>query len=193
MASALVRSDILYAWKGPSLLIVGMRGECSSDHQLSGFYFREARFLRTLRLEINGERPWLCEAASVDPESLAFNFVHPEIKQPGGGGTGQSGDDETLDDHGIPERSLDIRLAYHVGVAALDVVLVVTNSARVPVSCELAWDLGADFADIQEAQSGRREQEGSVDVVAHDQHVELTYRHAQLPYRTEVRHDGRWQ
>ena len=91
MALALVRSDILYAWKGPSLLIVGMRGECSSEHPLSGFYFREARFLRTLRLEINGERPWLCEAASVDPESLAFNFVHPAIKQPGGGGTGQSG------------------------------------------------------------------------------------------------------
>jgi hypothetical protein len=84
MALALVRSDILCAWKGPSLLIVGMRGECSSKHPLSGFYFREARFLRTLRLEINGERPWLCEAASVNPESLAFNFVHPEIKQPGG-------------------------------------------------------------------------------------------------------------
>ena len=193
MAFALVRSDILYAWKGPSLLIVGMRGECSSEHPLSGFYFREARFLRTLRLEINGERPWLCEAASVDPESLAFNFVHPEIKQPGGGGTGQSGDEETLDDHGIPERSLDIRLTYHVGVASLDVVLVVTNSARVPVGCELAWDLGADFADIQEAQSGRREQEGPVDIVPHEEHVELTYRHAQLPYRTQVRHDGRWR
>jgi glycogen debranching enzyme len=193
MTVALVRSDILYAWKGPSLLIVSMRGECSSEHPLSGFYFREARFLRTLRLEINGERPWLCEAASIDPESLALNFVHPEIKQPGGGGTGQSGDEETLDAHGIPERSLDIRLAYHVGVAALDVVLVVTNSARVPVSCELAWDLGADYADIQEAQSGRREQEASVDVAAHDHHVELTYRHAQLPYRTKVHHDGRWQ
>jgi glycogen debranching enzyme len=193
MALALVRPDLLYAWKGPSLLIVGTRGECGSDHQLSGFYFREARFLQTLRLEINGERPWLCEAAAVDPESLAFNFVHPEITRPGGGGTGHSQDDEPVDDRGIPERSLDIRLAYHVGVAALDVVLVVTNNARVPVACELAWELGADFADIQEAQSGRREQEGSVDVAAHDQHLELTYRHPQLPYRTEVRHDGRWQ
>jgi hypothetical protein len=60
-----------------------MRGECSPELPLSGFYFREARFLRTLRLEISGERPWLCEAASVDPESLAMNFVHPEIKSPG--------------------------------------------------------------------------------------------------------------
>lgn len=193
MALTLVRSDILYAWKGPSLLIVSMRGECSAEHPLSGFYFREARFLRTLRLEINGERPWLCEAASVDPEHLALNFVHPEIKQPGGGGTGQSRDEETVDAHGIPERSLDLRLSYHVGVAALDVVLIVTNSARGAVTFELAWDLGTDYADIQEAQSGRREQEGAVDVVAHDHHIELTYQHAQLPYRTEIRHDGRWQ
>jgi glycogen debranching enzyme len=193
MAVALVRSDILYAWKGPSLLIVSMRGECSPDHPLSGFYFREARFLRTLRLEVNGERPWLCEAASLDPESLTMNFVHPEIKSPGGGGTGQSGDDETLDAHGIPERSLDMRLSYHVGVAGLDVVLGVTNSARGPVHFELAWDLGADYADIQEAQSGRREQDSTVRVAAHDDRIEFAYEHAELPYRTEVRHDGRWQ
>lgn len=106
MALALVRPDILYAWKGPSLLIVGMRGDCSSDQPISGFYFRKARFLQTLRLEIDGERPWLCETAAVDPESLAFNFVHPEITRLGGGGTGQSQDDEPLDERGIPERSL---------------------------------------------------------------------------------------
>ena len=193
MTVALVRSDILYAWRGPSLLIVSMRGECSDDQSLSGFYFREARFLRTLRFEINGERPWLCEAASVDPASLTFNFVHPEIKAPGGGGTGQSGDEETLDAHGIPERSLDIRLSYRVDIAALDVLLTITNSARGPVQFELAWDLGADYADIQEAQSGRREQEAPVKISATQQHLEFTYRHAQLPYRTRVLHDGRWK
>jgi NAD(P)-dependent dehydrogenase (short-subunit alcohol dehydrogenase family) len=193
MAVALVRSDILYAWKGPSLLIVSMRGECSAEHPLSGLYFREARFLRTLRLEINGERPWLCETASLDPESLAMNFVHPEIEAPGGGGTGQSGDEETLDAHGIPERSLDIRLSYHVDVAGLDVVLAITNRARGPVHFELAWDLGADYADIQEAQAGRREQQSAVHIAAHAGRIEFAYGHAALPYRTEVRHDGRWQ
>jgi glycogen debranching enzyme len=193
MPFALVRSDILYAWKGPSLLIVGVRGECGPEHPLSGFYFREARFLRTLRLEINGERPWLCEVAAVDPESLALNFVHPEIKEPGGGGTGQSGDEETLDARGIPERSLDIQLSYHVRIAALDVVLAISNRARGPVQFELAWMLDADYADIQEAQSGRREQDAPVDVVAHADRVEFAYGHAQLPYRTNVLHNGRWQ
>jgi len=193
MAVALVRSDIEYAWKGQSLLIVDLRGECGVEHPLSGFYFREARFLRTLRFDINGERPWLCETASVDPESLAFNFVHPEIQAPGGGGTGQSRDEEAVNARGIPERSLDIRLSYRVEVATLDIALVITNSARRQVHCELAWTLGADYADIQEAQSGKREQDATVDLAERDRHVEFTYRHAQLPYRTEVRHDGRWK
>ena len=192
MPVAFVRSDILYAWKGPSLLIVSLRGECGPKHPLSGFYFREARFLRTLHLEINGERPWLCETAAVDPDSLALNFVHPEIKTPGGGGSGQSGDEEALDVHGIPERSLDLRLSYRVEIAALEIKLAITNSARSPVHFTMAWGFGADYADIQEAQSGRREQDGPVGVSGHDKYVELTYGHPQLSYRTEVHHDGRW-
>src|SRR5688572_17744610 len=110
MTSALVRPDILYAWNGPSLLIVNTRGECGTDQQLSGFYFRETRFLRTLRVEINGEPPWMCEAAAVDPRTLALTYVHPEITEPGGGGTGHATDDIPSDARGIPERSLDIRL-----------------------------------------------------------------------------------
>ena len=53
MALSLIRPEILYAWNGPSLLIVNARGECGSDEALSGYYFREARFLRTLILDIN--------------------------------------------------------------------------------------------------------------------------------------------
>jgi hypothetical protein len=171
MTVALVRPEILYAWKGPSLLIVNTRGECGPDQPLSGFYFREARFLRTLRLEINGERPRLCEAAAIDPAHLALTFVHPEIKEPGGGGTGQSGDEEGTDAHGIPERSLDLRLSYRVAIAHLDIVLTIANRARCPLSFQLSWELGADFADIQEAQSGRREQQAEVDVAAHAHHL----------------------
>ena len=67
MTHVAVRSELLYAWNGPSLLITNPRGECGDDHTLSGFIFREARYLRTLRLLINGEAPWLCEAAVEDP------------------------------------------------------------------------------------------------------------------------------
>jgi glycogen debranching enzyme len=192
MPVALVRPDLLYAWNGPSLLIVNTRGECDADQQLSGFYFREARFLRTLALEIDGDRPWLCEAAAADPTSLTLTYVHPEITEPGGGGTGQAGDEEGVDARGIPERSLDVRLSYRVGVADLDIQLEITNRARRPLRFEVAWTLGADYADIQEAQSGRREQQGPVDVLAGEHHLAFTYRHPQLPFSTQVRHDGRW-
>jgi len=192
MPVSFVRPEILYAWKGPCLLIVNPRGECGDDQPLSGFYFREARFLRTLRLEINGERPWLCETASVDPTSLALTFVHPEITEPGGGGTGQAGDEEGTDAHGLPERSLDVRLVYRVGITDLSIALVVVNRARRPLTCELALDLGADFADIQEAQSGRREQDAPVEVSIHDDRLALSYRHPQLPFHTEIHHEGGW-
>jgi len=192
MASAAVRPDILYAWRGPSLLITNTRGECGPDQQLSGFYFREARHLRTLVLTINGQRPWLCEAAAPDPASLTLTFVHPEITQPGGGGTGQAGDEEGVGADGIPERALDIRLAYHVNIASLDVTLAVANRALRPVTVELAWELGADFADIQEAQSGRREQEASVAIGSEPGKLALAYLHPILRFRTEVTHAAPW-
>jgi glycogen debranching enzyme len=192
MPVVLVRPDILYAWKGPSLLITSMRGECNDRLGLTGYYFREARFLQTLRLTVNGEPPWLCEAATVRPDLLTFNFVHPEITNPGGGGTGQSGDEEVLDAKGIPERSLDISLSYHVEIAALQVVLTIANRARREIDVEVAWDLAADYADIQEAQSGRREQEAPVATTSHDREIEFTYGHPTLTYRTSVHHNGRW-
>src|SRR4051812_41297001 len=102
-AAALIRPDTLCAWKGPSLLVVNTRGDCGDDVRLSGYYFREARFLRTCRFTINGRSPWLCEAASVEPSVLLFTYVFPEIAEFGGGGSGQSGDETPRDENGIPQ------------------------------------------------------------------------------------------
>jgi glycogen debranching enzyme len=192
MATALVRPDILYAWAGPSLLIVDTKGECGPDRPLSGFYFREARFLSLLRLTLNGEAPWLCEAAAVDPRRLDFAYGYPEITRPGGGGTGQSGDEEEQDARGLPVRSFDIRLSYRVNLASLTMSLVVSNRAPRPLEVELAWQFGADFADIQEAQSGSREQEAAIADRIRDGHLELEYLHPRLPYRSHVIADAGW-
>ena len=192
MSVVLVRPDILYAWKGPSLLIVDTRGECGPDQPLSGYYFREARFLGVSRLEINGKAPWRCEAAAINPDRLDFNFVHPEIEEPGGGGTGQSGDEEGTDSDGIPIRSLDLCVSYRVGIADLTIVLELTNRSRQEIECELAWQVGADFADIQEAQSGKREQHAPISLSSDKGHVGLVYAHPKLPYRTRLFHDQRW-
>jgi len=116
MPVALIRADTLYAWRGPSLLVTTLRGECGESHPLSGFYYRETRVLRTLRIEINGDRPWLTEAALTAPERIDFSYVHPEITQPGGGGTGQSGDEEGIDAHGLPDRALDMQVSCTTAV-----------------------------------------------------------------------------
>ena len=183
MTTALIRPDILYAWKGPSLFIANMQGACGDDRRLSGYYFREARFLRTLRLDIDGDAPWLCEAATVEPEMLSFTFVYPEVAECG---SGQPGDDTPANARGIPQRALAIRLLYIVTLSGLMVRLTVTNHAKRRVACELAWQVGVDFVDIQEAQwGGRQEQRASVDgepttegLVFQSQHPDLRYRSA---------------
>jgi len=162
MTLAQVRPDILYAWKGPSLLIVDTRGDAGDSHSLTGYYYREARFLRTCRLEINGERPWLCESAATAPDVLAFSYTYPEVAEYGGGGSGQSNDEEPVDRRGLPQRGVMIRLAYRVTVARLEVLAHLENRSRQRLTFDVAWALDADFADIQEAQSDRRQQEGRV-------------------------------
>src|SRR5215204_6837756 len=115
MATVQVRAGLQYAWRGPSLLITGLDGRIdTATNGLHGFYYREARFLSALGVRVNGRLPWLSESAAVGPDHLTFVFTHPEISAPGGGGTGQSGDDQGKDADGLPERALDIHLGYQV-------------------------------------------------------------------------------
>jgi glycogen debranching enzyme len=190
---ALVAPDALSAWRGPALLVVDTHGECGNRPPIAGFYYREARFLCRFNVRVNGEVPWLCETAAPRPDTLAFNYVHPEIMQPGGGGTGQSGDEENTDAAGIPERSLDLLLTYRVHLDRLEVVLDIANRARMPVACELRCELSADFADIQEANSGKREQDASVSIEPEEGCIRFVYCHPQLTYHTDVRHAPQWQ
>ena len=139
MPRALIRPDTLCAWAGPSLLVATTRGECGPDLPLSGYYFREARFLSACRLEIDGQRLWLCEATSVDPHLLQFSYTFPEVARYGGGGSGQSGDDEPRDERGLPQRGLNVRLSYRVRIAALDVSASIVNVSKERLEFELGW------------------------------------------------------
>lgn len=190
MALVSIRPDTLYAWHGPSLLIVNTHGACADDVAFSGYYFREARHLRLLRFEINGVEPWLCDAACTDVDRLDFTFVHPEIQEPGGGGSGQSADEEKTDKRGIPERALDIRVTYKVGVDALNVRALITNRSLRAVTFDVAWHVEADYSDLLETQGGGRQQQADVDVVSNGREMSLAYAHPQLPYRTRLEGGG---
>jgi glycogen debranching enzyme len=187
---SLIRPGQLYAWKGPSLLLVNPRGDCGDDEQLSGYYFREARFLRTLRLDVNGHSPWICEAVLLAPDVLSFTYVYPELTEFGGGGSGQSGDDASTDADGIPHRALSLRAVYAVRIGGLGVTLSIANHSTHAVELDIAWALDADFADIQEAHGGKREQRADVRRDGGDRELVLAYQHPTLKYRTRISASG---
>ncbi|HEU4584988.1 MAG TPA: glycogen debranching N-terminal domain-containing protein, partial [Gemmatimonadaceae bacterium] len=150
MESIRIRPEIVYAWRGQSFLVTNNRGECASDYPLSGFYFRETRYLRTLRLAINGEHPWPCDVAAPSPRELNLTFIYPEVSEYGGGGSGASLGELPANARGITSRSVDIRLRYRVGIASLDVYLRVANDSREHVDLDVVWELGADYAGLME-------------------------------------------
>jgi len=186
MARATVRPDTLSAWKGSSLLIVTTDGACRDEERLSGYYFREARFLRTLALEVDGDPPWPCEAASDCPSVLSFTYVYPEIAEFGGGGSGSAGDETPTNARDIPQRALAIGVTYTAACDGLVIDVRVTNHAKIAVSCELAFELDADFADIQEALSGRREQHAAILRETNQFGVVFAYGHDRLHYKSAV-------
>src|SRR5688572_28859773 len=158
---AAVRLDTACAWLGGTLLVTDNRGECGTE-QLSGFYVRETRHLSKLRLEVDGKEPWMCEWSRPRPDRLAFVFVFPELTEFGGGGSGVSTDEETTDERGVPHRSLDLRLLYVVELDRLRATQRVTNRARREVVCEIGLAFAADYADLLEANDGKRQQEAPI-------------------------------
>lgn len=185
-----IRPDIVYAWNGPSVLITNCRGECTDDLTLTGFYFRETRYLATLRLEINGEPPWLCEVATPEPCRIELLLLYPEMTRLSGGGSGQAGDEVARDERGTPYRALNLQLSYRVGPASLDAELIATNCSPEEVGCEIAWALETDFADLQEAHAGWRQVETPVRAEPGSAALRLVCEHPQLPLETRIEAAG---
>jgi glycogen debranching enzyme len=191
MAQAYIRPDTLCAWKGPSLFIVREHGDCPPtplrpSDSLTGYYFREARFLRTCVLEIDGEPPWLCEAAALDTDVLQFAYTFPEIAKYGGGGSGQSGDDEPRNERGLPQRALNVSVTYRVSVASLEIHTTIVNASKERLTFDAGWRLDADFADIQEAHGGDRQQQADVETTFDNAVLTFRYTHERLPYRATI-------
>ena len=61
-----------------------------------------------------------------------------------------------------------------------------TNHSARDIETDIAWALATDFADIQEAHGGRREQRADVRQEPGDQRLSFTYQHSTLKYRTLI-------
>jgi glycogen debranching enzyme len=191
--TAAVRPDLKCAWYGPSVLITDYRGECGTDQRLSGYFFRETRFLRELRLEIDGRRPWLCAVGAGDQRMLAFSYSHPELDQHTGGGSGTGGDDVPRDGRGIPDRSLDLLTRHELGFRRLEIRLVITNRSLEELTVDLSWHLATDFADLMEALEGRaRARPVAVEIADHGLRYRLQHQRLALVSDVSVTGAGRW-
>ena len=190
-----IRPRQRHAWRGTSLLVTDERGECAARDPLDGYYFRETRHLRTLRLEVNGVTPWLCAEGSSGADTLDFVYVYPELTSFGGGGTDVSTDTTSTDEHGVTQRAIDLRLSLGVRLDGLQASLTIANRSRRRVELNIAWVLDADFADIQEAQSGAREQSAEVQAVPETSGLRFRYLHPDIPLETLVtaKGGGEWR
>jgi len=188
--TAHVRPDQRYAWCGPSLLVTTLRGECDETEPSSGYYFRETRYRRTLRLRVNGTAPWPCAEGVSSHDAVSVVGVYPELTRFGGGGTDVSDDVTRSDRFGGARRAIDVRLQHRLQPHVLRSTATLANRSAARVRLEPEWEVDADFADLQEAFSGERQQSAPVEVTSQPGGLTLQYRHAQLPLTTEVRADG---
>ena len=180
------RGDVWYAWRGPSMLIVDHAGWAGA-HPLTGYFFRQARYLKYLRLLLGGRAPHPCSIAEDSPNELELTFIHPEVEHGGGGGSGSGG---IGDGGGLLVRDLDLRMRYVVRPASLEVTVVVTNRWQAEVELEAAWQLSADYASVDEAQFGVRSQEAAVDSRPLPNGVAFRYLHPDLTFETRVTATG---
>jgi glycogen debranching enzyme len=186
---AVIRQDERYIWRGPSLLIVDSTG-WAGHGGLSGYYFRQTRFLRALQLRLNGEEPCTCSLAEVAPNRLEGTYIHPEVDRGGGGGSGSGG---LARKHGLLYRDIDLCVRYEMRASSLTLDVRLTSRWEDVSGLELAWALTADFASIDEALFTFREQPGEVRAVATENGVTFRYAHPNLPFETRVVGSGaRW-
>ncbi|WP_236518743.1 glycogen debranching N-terminal domain-containing protein [Sandaracinus amylolyticus] len=179
------------AWRGPTMLVTDVRGELGRGVTSTGLWFRETRYLRTMRLLVNGRAPHLCALGGQDARTLDLVYVHPELEQFGGGGSGLARSEESLASDGLPHRSIDVRVSHAVQLDGLESRYVVANRSRRVARLVIDVALDCDWADIGDTIGDR---EAPVRIwaraVCDGSSLELRSTHPQLRYVTHVEAPG---
>jgi hypothetical protein len=151
-----VRATDLIAHRGYTVLVTDTRGRIGSG--LEGFYFHRTRFLSRLGIKVDEAEPTFVSANAVDHHLITAYHVAPS---PAGRAAGPTPDDDSSTGGEIVQKGIEVQVnAFCGGGLRLDVI--VTNHAMVETEVTLSLDLAADFADLTEAQSGKRQQQALV-------------------------------
>lgn len=163
------RPGELIVYSGRSLLVTDVRGQIYGE-SCQGFFFENTRLLSRMELRASGQPLVSSGVSSVDAAGFLGYFYVNQAS-------------------GVPEGSVYLRDARTIGEGMRVELEAANYSARQPAGFELALLLGADFADMTEAQNERRVQTGTVETTWDGQAHTLTfrYRHPQLDRAVVVR------
>lgn len=189
-----VRPTDLITHRGYAVLVTDTRGRIGADAQKEGYFFHQTRYLSRLVIKIDQAEPTFVSANKVDHHFLTSYHLAPS---PAGLAAGASPDEGSGGE--IVQKAIELQMNAFVG-GGLHLDLIVTNHALLATSVTLSLELAADFADLNEAQAGKRLQNALVERVwtAHraqgtkDARGELAlrYKHPDLNLAARIRIAG---
>ncbi len=181
-----VRPTDLIAHRGYTVLVTDTRGRIGSG--LEGFYLHKTRFLSRLGIKVDESEPTFVSANVVDHHFITSYHLAPS---PAGRAAGATPDDASSSGGEIVQKGIEVQVnAFCGGGLRLDVI--VTNHAMVATDVTLSLDLAADFADLTEAKSGKRQQQALVarrwsnGETSGAGEIELRYRHPDLDLASRI-------
>ena len=177
-----VAPSYLVTHRGFAVLSAGRDGLITSGAQ--GFYLHQTRFLS--RFEIKAKDLQMVSANTTDPHAAIGYMLLPSPAGPAGAPPG----DEEHDGGEIVAKAIEIRSNAYVG-GGLHWDFTITNRSLAPASIALDLAIDADFADMDEALTGKRLQSAPVERRwnAGQQgagQLQLDYKHPQLNHGTLV-------
>jgi glycogen debranching enzyme len=163
-----VRPDLLYVASGWSTLVTDVHGRITgADPQ--GFYAQNTRMLSREHVTVDG--------VEVIPFSTANVGLHAQLSYA-----------ELADREAIPSRAAYLLVERFLG-EGLRTRLTVVGYAGEPLTMRLCVEMAADFADTNEAETGRRRQRGDVEArwYADARELHFTYLHEKLHRAVAIR------
>jgi glycogen debranching enzyme len=168
VSDARVRPDLLYVASGWSMLVTDVHGRLTGvDPQ--GFFAQNTRVMSQERITLNGREP--------TPFSTVSAGGHAQLSY------AELGQGDVL-----PPQAAYLVLERFLG-EGLRTRITVISYADEPMSFELCGEFAADFADVEEAEQGQRQQCGQVEARwdADTRELVLRYVHPELDRAVAVR------
>jgi glycogen debranching enzyme len=161
----MIGAEARLLFSGYTVLCTAPDGSIDGGRQ--GLFHRDTRVLSRYRLTVGGLDPQL--VAQAQPENNRWDAVL-QVPRPGGSPEGPR----------LPQDTLEVTVRRTVGPGLLETI-VVRNHSMAPCETSIAIDVGADFADVAELDTERRQQG----------HVSATPEPNVLQFDYLVEHEGR--